>query len=159
VLLLALWPILRPELRVAEELWREFVPWCGSNRNPLPVEGELRERFVWLMSEVFTQWEVEHVIRSGRIFTKGEGSSNGMPMSLLDIENNAQWKVVSDIATGVTIDDVYFPPPPALVEAIRASEPYYGPFPQRDETGQRIYGPDPRFEDCDLMRAAILKHP
>jgi hypothetical protein len=46
-----------------------------------------------------------------------------------------------------------------LVTAIRATEPRFGPFPRRDEHGQEIHDPDPRFKDCDLMRAAILKKP
>jgi hypothetical protein len=153
------WLGLRPAFRPEPEGWREFVPWCGSNRNPIAIEGELRERFLWLMSEVFVRWNVEHVISDGRILTKGEGSFNGASTSLLDVENNAQWKVVSAIAAGVTIDDVYFPPPPMLLKAISATEAHYGPFPRRDEKGQRIFGPDPRFESCALMRAAILKHP
>jgi hypothetical protein len=141
-LVLALWLALRPE----PEVWREFVPWCGSNRNPIPIEGALRERFLWLMSKVYTRHNVEHVIRDGRIYTRGEGSFDGRPETLLDIESNAQPKVVSDIAE-------------ALVEAIRASEPRFGPFPPRNEKGERIYGPDMRFEDCELTRLAILKKP
>lgn len=138
---------------------REYVPWCGSPFHPTYIRGEVRERFMLRMIESFDSDGVEIVIRGGRIFTRGEGTLAGKPLSVLDIENNAQWKIVDDIARGMTIDDVYFPPPPALVEAIRATEPYFGPFPQRDEHGQEIHGPDPRFEDCKLMRAAILKQP
>jgi hypothetical protein len=156
--LLALWLTLRPE-HPAPEAWREFVPWCGANRSPISIQGELRERFLWLMSEAFARWKVEHIIRRGRIFTTGKGSFNGEPVSVLEIEDNAQWRVVSAIASGVTIDDAHFPPPSALIEEIRTSEQYFGPFPRRDEKGREILGSDPRFEDCELMRAAILKNP
>jgi hypothetical protein len=160
VALLVLWPALHREPRPEPEVWREFIPWCGSNRNPIWIEGEVRERFLWLMSKVFVQYNVQHVIRDGRIFTKGEGSLDGAPRPLEDIENNAQPKVVSDIAFGVTIDDVHFPPPPALVAAIAATADHFGgPYPRRNAEGQPIGGPDERFEDCELMRAAILKQP
>jgi hypothetical protein len=66
---------------------------------------------------------------------------------------------VDDITCGIIIDDVYFPPSQVLVEAIRESERHYGVFPRHDEKGQRIHGPDPRFGNGELMRAAILKRP
>jgi hypothetical protein len=153
------WLSLRPEPRPEPEGWREFIPWCGSNRNPLFVKGEVRERFLWLMSRVFARWNVEHIIRDGRIFTRGEGYYEGGPISVMDIEDNAQWKVVTDIAGGVTIDDVFFPPPAALIAAIAATTDRFGPFPRRNAEGKPIGGPDERFEDCELMRVAILKSP
>ena len=48
------------------------------------------------------------------------------------------------------------PPPARLVELIRATENTYGPYPKRNTEGERIGGPDERFEDCRLMRAAII---
>lgn len=130
---LALWPTLRPKSDPEAEPWREFVPWCGSRRSPILIEGEVRERFLLLMSEVFAQHNVQHIIR---IFTRGEeGSFEGVPWPLDDIEDNAQPKLVSAIAFGVTTDDVFFPPPPALVTAIEATTQQFGPFSRRDAAG------------------------
>jgi hypothetical protein len=155
-LALALWLALRPE----PEVWQEFVPWCGSRHKPIYIAGEPRERFLLLMSDVFDSVGMEHTIKNGRLFVRDTASFDGMvSWSVLEVGMNFPWKVVSDIADGVTIDDVHFPPPPALVEAIRATEPRFGPFPRRNEKGERIYGPDLRFKDCELMRAAILKQP
>jgi hypothetical protein len=112
------------------------------------------------MSGVFARNKVQHIIRDGRIFTKGEGLVGGRTETIEEIEDNSQSKVVSDIAFGVTIDDVYFPPPSALAAAITASaDRFGGPYPRLDANGQPVGGPDERFEDCDLMRAAILKQP
>lgn len=153
IVTLACWLAWQPEP------WREFAPWCGTRRNPVPIEGEIRERFLLLMSDVFDSFAVEQLMRDGRMFVRGEGFAHGRNWDLNDIERNFQHRVVGAIAEGVTIDDVFFPPPPALIEAIRASEHAYGPYPRRDERGQRILGADPRFEDCEIMRAAILKRP
>jgi hypothetical protein len=153
VLLIAWSVLLRPEPL------REYVPWCGGSRDPVRIEGEVRERFSLLMGEVFDSFGVERVTRDGRIFLRGEGILEGRPWPVVNIEMNFQHRVVGTIAEGVTIDEVFFPPPPALVQAIRESEQFYGPFPRRDEKGQRILGADPRFENCALMRAAILKKP
>jgi len=153
MMLLVAWSVLRPEPL------REYVPWCGSSHDPIRIEGEVRERFSLLMGEIFDSFGVERITRDGRIFLRGDGVSEGQRWPLVDIEMNFRHRVVATIAEGVTIDEVFFPPPPGLVHAIRASEPFYGPFPRRDEKGQRILGADPRFESCALMRAAILKKP
>lgn len=150
---LALWSVFRPEPL------REYVPWCGGFRHPMPIEGEVRERFMLLMSQVFDDFGIERVMREGRMFLRGEGFSDGHRWSQAEVERNFQHRVVGAIAEGVTIDDVFFPPPAALIEAIRASEAAYGPYPRRDEQGRRIFGADPRFEDCEIMRAGILKQP
>lgn len=72
---------------------------------------------------------------------------------------NFQHRMVQNMASGVTIDDVFFPPPAALAAELRATEQFFGPFPRRNERGERIYETDRRFEHCGLMRAAILKDP
>lgn len=147
------WLVLRPEP------WREFVPWCGRSFNRTLIEGPIRERFLLLMGNVFDSFAVERLMRDGRMFLRGEGFADGRSWSLDAIEMNFQHRIVGNIARGITIDDVFFPPPPALIEEIRASEAFYGPYPRRDEQGRRIYGSDPRFENCYIMRAAILKKP
>jgi hypothetical protein len=149
---LALWIVLKPAP------WREFVPWCGSIRDPDRIERPIRERFLLLMAEVFTDLGMENAIKDGRLFTRGDESFDGeLHWMIADIETNFQHRVVQSF--GVDIDDVFFPPPPALIAEIRATEKFYGPFPRRNEEGERIYGSDPRFESCTLMRAAILKDP
>lgn len=151
---LALWHVSKPEP------WREFIPWCGSVLDPRRIEGPARERFLLLMADVFTDLGMENAIRNGRLFTRGDDSFDGtIHWTVDDIESNFQHRVVQNIAFGVTIDDVFFPPPVILTAEIRASEEFYGPFPMRDEKGKRILGSDPRFESCSLMRAAILKNP
>ena len=150
---LASWFASRPEP------WEEFAPWCGSSFDRTRIEGPVRERFLLLIGDVFDSFAVERLVRDGRIFLRGEGFAHGRDWPLVDIEMNFQHRVVGAIADGVTIDEVFFPPPRALIAAIRASEPIHGPFPRRDEKGQRILGADPRFESCTLMRAAILKEP
>lgn len=153
VTVLASWLAFRPDP------WRTFVPWCGRSFDQTFIEGAVRERFLLLMGRVFDSFEVEHSIRDGRMFVRGEGFAHGRTWPLVNIEMNFQHRVIYQIAEGVTIDEVFFPPPPALTAAIRESERYFGPFPLRDEKGKRILGADERFESCTLMRAAILKDP
>ena len=149
---LASWVSLKPEP------WREYVPWCGSLNEPTYIKGPIRERFLLLMDKAFDEYRVERLVRDGRMFVR-KNETYDHRWSIEEIELNYQHRMVQNIASGVTIDDVFFPPPPALTAELRATEQFFGPFPRRNERGERIYETDRRFESCGLMRAAILKDP
>lgn len=121
-------------------------------------KGPIRERFLLLMDKAFDEYRVERLVRDGRMFVR-KNETYDHRWSIEEIELNYQHRMVQNIALGVTIDDVFFLPPPALTAELRATEQFFGPFLRRNERGERIYEIDRRFESCGLMRAAILKDP
>jgi hypothetical protein len=133
-----------------------YVPSCGSWLSTR-IEGPLRERYLFLMTGVFDSEDVFYVRRGDNIYLRYFSFFDGNELfDRYHVLLNFQPKMASAIAEGVTIDDVFFPPPARLMELIRATEDEHGPYPKRTEEGERIYGPDQRFKDCELMRAAII---
>lgn len=142
VLFLLLGFIVRGTLPIV--LYRPICPTVDPVTGGEYVDGPLRERFLWLALELLDRRGIPHLIYKGRLYTNSyEGPDDTF---------------AANIARGVTIDDVFFPPPERLVRLLKETEPRWGPFPRLDERGNPIGGSDPRFaEDCDLFRAAVLK--
>lgn len=140
-----------------------YRPLChGPNpvEEEIWIDGPLRTQFIWLAAEVLEHKKVPHLIYNGTLYTDAAGGPDGWGFDpdCYHFHLNADTGFATQVATGVTIDEVSFATPQRLVGLLKASELRWGPFPRLDERGNPIYGADDRFfEDCDLFRAAVLK--
>jgi len=141
-----------------------YVATCGPDMfERTYVEGPYNEQFLLLLEAAMQRHGIPYRRSSEYVYVPYLGVSDEGFDDYHHFSLNVDPKIVSDIAVGVEVDGKKLSPPQALVELVAATEPKYGPFPRRTPSGERIYGPDPRFHDtedaCAFMRAAILKEP
>lgn len=142
-----------------------YAPGCKPHRSPT-IQGPLREQYLQGIDEVFDRERIIHVRIGGTIYWPLlELLDRNFLLSFVDepffrsrhdLLINTEWKLASSIADDMFLDGT-IPPSAVLMEAIRASEQTYGPYPRVTEDGDRIYGPDERFTECELMRLAIVE--
>jgi hypothetical protein len=124
------------------------------------IEGPFRERFLWLVSQDLWRFDLEHFIYKGNIYQFGWGG-NDLYWKLFGISDdyhlNMDWKFASGSGGGVTLDGAWFPPPPRVVELVRAAGAEHSLSLRHDERGAFLHGPTTPFrDDCELFKAAIL---
>ena len=103
-----------------------------------------------------TTWGESHGPALGVVI---EGCPAGLPLSVEDIQVQLDRRRVGQSKVTTPRNEKDRAEILSGVFEGRTTGTPISPFPRRDEQGQRIYGPDPRFESCTLMRAAILKRP
>jgi len=135
-----------------------YRPACASFHEDLQ-EGPLRQQYIELLTEAMREDGVTYARIGDTIYTpvfdilQWDQIFSGRR----EFFDNNEWKIASSIGRGVTLNGRYFPPPEPVLALIRETESRYGPFPRRLPNGQILLGPDERFRNCELMRAAIIR--
>lgn len=147
-----------------------YRAYCPGTR--IWVDGPFRERFLSLVSEDLWRFDLDHFTLQGNIYEYGWGGTE-LYWELFgksgDYHLNMDWKFATGAGGGMRFDGGWLPPPPRVVELVRAKGPDYQLAIRHDARGLYLYdkaidfpdspqfkGKDPFRDDCELFKAAIL---
>lgn len=130
-----------------------YRPICGANhRNPIHFYGPLRPDYQAMLEKTLKEENFYYWKFGDQIFIRYVNIFDGNEtFDRYDLHVNTEWRIVQSIAKGYTATEKRVTPPTAILDAIRLTEPKYGPYDPtvpNDVTG--------RFDDCEVKQAGAI---
>ncbi len=130
-----------------------YHPVCGGYyENRTVLKGPLRPIYQTWLEKIMTESGFNYWKLGDQIFIRYINIFDGPDiLDREDLHDNIEWGLILSMAQGYTATQSDMPPPPPLLDAIRATDHIYGPFDPDSSTGSFR-----RFEDCEVKRAGTI---